>query len=53
MSEGELDAMLAEVGGTCSCDNLIKCLEAKMAGGTNDSDDLIIRAFKCYDEECK
>ena len=27
--------------------------EAKMAGGVNDPDDLIISAFKAYDEESK
>jgi Ca2+-binding EF-hand superfamily protein len=51
MSEGELDDMLSEVGGSCSFDSMIKMFQNKMAGGSNDPDDLIIRAFKAYEEE--
>merc|ERR1719319_377488 len=40
--------MLSEVGGSCTYDNMIKMFEAKMSGGP---DDLIISAFKAYDEE--
>merc|ERR1719319_78195 len=43
--------MLSEVGGSCTYDNMIKMFEAKMSGGPNDPDDLIISAFKAYDEE--
>ena len=53
MAESELDAMLSEIGGPCNFDNMIKLFEAKMAGGTNDPDELVLQAFKCYDEECK
>ena len=35
MSEGELDDMLAEVGGACTFDAMIKMFQAKMAGGKN------------------
>ena len=53
MAEQELDSMLGEIGGPCNFDNMIKCFEAKMSGFINDPDDLVIQAFKCYDEECK
>merc|ERR1712024_123692 len=43
--------MLSEVGGSCTYDNMIKMFEAKMSGGPNDPDDLIVDAFKAYDEE--
>jgi len=49
--DDELNAMLQEVGGPCNYDNMIKMFEAKMAGGVNDPDDLIVAAFKSYDEE--
>merc|ERR1712111_332034 len=41
--------MLGEVGGSCSFDAMIKMFQEKMAGGTNDPDDLIVRAFKAYE----
>merc|ERR1712141_338658 len=43
--------MLSEVGGSCTYDNMIKMFEAKMSGGPNDPDDLIVDAFKAYEEE--
>merc|ERR1711893_258947 len=49
--DDELNAMLAEVGGPCNYDNMIKMFEAKMAGGTNDPDELVVNAFKAFDEE--
>merc|ERR1711972_1155577 len=45
MSESELDELLGEVGGACTYE--------KMAGDGNDSDDLIVQAFKAYDLEGK
>jgi len=51
MSEAELDSMLAEIGGPCNFDNMIKCFEAKMSGFVNDPDDVILTAFKCHDDE--
>jgi len=33
MTEGELDDMLGEVGGSCNFDNMIKMFQTKMAGG--------------------
>merc|ERR1739838_551603 len=45
MSESELDSLLGEVSGPCTVDN--------MAGDGNDSDDLIVQAFKAYDLEGK
>merc|ERR1711879_1013047 len=51
MSEGELDGLLGEVNGPCSCDNMVKMFADKMAGEGNDPDDLIIQAFKAYDNE--
>merc|ERR1739846_300145 len=40
---------LGEVGGSCTFDAMIKMFQEKMAGGTNDPDDLIVRAFKAYE----
>lgn len=53
MDESELDDMLGEVGGACSFDNMVKMFQDKMAGGSNDPDDLIVRAFKAFDIEGK
>merc|ERR1712112_351953 len=53
MSEGELDGLLGEVSGPCTCDNMVKMFADKMAGEGNDSDDLIVQAFKAYDNEGK
>merc|ERR1712128_301720 len=49
--DDELNQMLSEVGGPCNYDNMIKMFEAKMAGGVNDPDDLVVDSFKAYDEE--
>merc|ERR1711915_705290 len=49
--DDELNSMLSEVGGPCNYDNMIKMLAAKMAGGVNDPDDLVVDAFKAFDEE--
>merc|ERR1711974_51878 len=51
MSEGELDGLLGEVSGPCTCDNMVKMFADKMAGEGNDPDDLIVQAFKAYDNE--
>merc|ERR1712050_83815 len=40
---------LGEVGGSCTFDAMIKMFQEKMAGGSNDPDDLIVRAFKAYE----
>merc|ERR1711944_337499 len=53
MSEGELDGLLGEISGPCSFDNMVKMFQEKMARDGNDSDDLIIQAFKAYDVEGK
>ena len=53
MSEGELDGLLGEIGGACTYDNMVKMFQEKMAGEGNDSDDLIVQAFKAYDHEGK
>merc|ERR1740137_279989 len=53
MSEGELDGLLGEIGGACTYDNMVKMFQEKMAGEGNDSDDLIVQAFKVYDLEGK
>ena len=53
MSEGELDGLLGEIGGACTYDNMVKMFQEKMAGVGNDSDDLIVQAFKAYDQEGK
>merc|ERR1712168_1501973 len=53
MSVGELDGLLGEIGGACTYDNMVKMFQEKMAGDGNDSDDLIVQAFKAYDQEGK
>merc|ERR1712029_1218240 len=53
MSEGELDGLLGEVSGPCTCDNMVKMFADKMAGEGNDPDDLIVQAFKAYDNDGK
>merc|ERR1711976_247350 len=53
MSEGELDGLLGEIGGACTYDNMVKMFQEKMSGEGNDSDDLIVQAFKAYDIEGK
>merc|ERR1712029_810039 len=53
MSEGELDELLGEIGGACTLDNMVKMFQEKMSGEGNDTDDLVIQAFKAYDVEGK
>merc|ERR1711970_19141 len=53
MSEGELDGLLGEIGGACTYDNMVKMFQEKMAGDGNDPNDLIVQAFKAYDQEGK
>merc|ERR1712083_282357 len=53
MSESELDGLLGEISGPCTCDNMIKMFQEKMAGEGNDPDDLIVQAFKACDNEGK
>jgi len=53
MTESELDELLGEVSGPCTYDNMVKLFQDKMAGEGNDSDDLIVQAFKAYDTEGK
>merc|ERR1711954_269464 len=49
MSEGELDSLLGEISGPCSPDNMIAMFQEKMSGDSNDSDDVIVKAFKSKD----
>merc|ERR1711922_92832 len=51
MTEGELDGPLGEINGACTYQNMVNMFQEKMAGDGNDSDDLIIQAFKAYDVE--
>merc|ERR1712073_65502 len=53
MSEGELDGLLGEISGACTFENMVAMFQEKMAGDGNDSDDLIVQAFKAYDSEGK
>merc|ERR1712227_782004 len=53
MTEGELDGLLGEVSGPCTCENMTKMFAEKMAGEGNDPDDLIVQACKAYDNEGK
>merc|ERR1711981_879054 len=51
MSESELDGLLGEISGPCTCDNMIKMFQEKMAGEGNDPDDLIVQAFKAWGDK--
>ena len=53
MSEGELDSLLGEISGPCSPDNMIAMFQEKMSGDSNDSDDVIVKAFKAYEADGK
>merc|ERR1712080_548839 len=53
MSESELDGLLGEVSGPCTCDNMVKMFAEKMAGDGNDPDDLIVQAFKAYEMKAR
>merc|ERR1711862_815845 len=53
MSEGELDGLLGEISGPCNFNNMVQMFQEKMAGDGNDPDDLILQAFKAYDQEGK
>merc|ERR1711915_963479 len=53
MSEGELDSLLGEISGPCTPDNMIAMFQEKMAGEGNDSDEVILQAFKAYESEGK
>merc|ERR1712133_297986 len=53
MTESELDGLLGEVIGPCTCENMTKMFAEKMAGEGNDPDDLIVQAFKAYVNEGK
>merc|ERR1712080_101496 len=53
MSESELDGLLGAVSGPCTCDNMVKMFAEKMVGEGNAPDDLIVQAFKAYDNEGK
>merc|ERR1719509_223761 len=47
------DGQLGEISGPCTCENMTKMFQEKMAGEGNDPDDLIVQAFKAYDNEGK
>merc|ERR1711878_108893 len=53
MTEGELDGLLGEISGACTFENMVAMFQEKMAGDGNDPDDLIVSAFKAYDNEGK
>merc|ERR1712048_898735 len=53
MTEGELDELLGEINGPCTPENMINMFQEKMAGEGNDSDDVIVQAFKAYEFEGK
>merc|ERR1711876_168489 len=50
MSESELDDLIGEVGGPCNVMGMVNMFQEKMAGGDNDSDELILQAFMAYDQ---
>merc|ERR1712156_1226766 len=50
MSESELDDLMGEVGGPCNVMGMVNMFQEKMAGGDNDSDELILQAFMAYDQ---
>merc|ERR1711920_366746 len=45
--------LLGEISGPCTPDNMIAMFQEKMAGEGNDSDDVILQAFKAYESEGK
>merc|ERR1719228_2083469 len=47
------DGLLDKISGPCTYDNMVKIFQEKMAGEGNDPDDLIVQAFKAYDNEGK
>merc|ERR1711999_18341 len=53
--DGQLDKndLLGEISGACTFENMVAMFQEKMAGDGNDSDDLIVSAFKAYDLEGK
>ena len=53
MSESELDDLMGEVGGPCNFQGMVNMFQEKMAGDGNDPDDLIVQAFKAYDNDGK
>merc|ERR1712137_525582 len=53
MTEGELDGLLGEISGPCNFNNMVEMFQEKMAGDGNDPDDLIVQAFKAYDQDGK
>ena len=53
MTEGELDDLLGEISGACTVESMTNMFQEKMAGDGNDSDDLIVQAFKAYDQDGK
>jgi len=53
MSEGELDNLLGEISGGCTPENMIAMFQEKMSGDSNDSDDVIVKAFKAYEADGK
>merc|ERR1712227_668423 len=53
MSESELDDLMGEVGGPCNVTGMINMFQEKMAGDGNEPDDLIVQAFKAYDNDGK
>merc|ERR1712223_1411986 len=53
MSESELDDLMGEVGGPCNIMGMVNMFQEKMAGGDNDSDELILQAFMAYDQAGK
>merc|ERR1711992_243668 len=51
MTGGELDGLLGEINGACTYQNMVNMFQEKMAGDGNDSDDLIIHAFKAWGDK--
>merc|ERR1712058_55865 len=45
--------MGGEISGPCTPDNMIAMFQEKMAGEGNDSDEVILQAFKAYESEGK
>merc|ERR1712129_530240 len=51
MTESELDGLLGEISGPCTCENMTKMFQEKMAGEGNDPDDLIVQALKTWGDK--
>merc|ERR1712088_758077 len=51
MSESELDGLLGEISGPCTCDNMIEMFQEKMAGEGNIDSKMFEHALKTWGDK--